>query len=255
MVCRIAGRGRSLAHPAAAVRGQGARGAGRAVATGPGRPARRWTRARAEVLGRARCGTWRRPGRRRALDRYTGVLYRELDAASLSTTARRRLTGSTLIASGLWGWSGPTTPSRPTGSRWRASLHPGSGSWRPGGARTSPPRSPSLAGRARSCGTCCPTSTPRPGTRPRCPWPGASPSGSPRPRTRRCRHWNKLLKGSLVRHLAATGLTDHRGLAAFHHPSGYRYDPASTITDGRAHQHRPARVLQSAASAWALAQR
>ena len=38
-------------------------------------------------------------------------------------------------------------------------------------------------------------------------------------------HWNKQLKGALVRHLLATGLDDPVGLAAFEHPLGYRYRP------------------------------
>jgi cytoplasmic iron level regulating protein YaaA (DUF328/UPF0246 family) len=45
-------------------------------------------------------------------------------------------------------------------------------------------------------------------------------------------HWNKLLKGSLVRHLLATQLTDPDGLAAFEHPEGYVYDPTRTEQRG-----------------------
>ncbi len=44
-------------------------------------------------------------------------------------------------------------------------------------------------------------------------------------------HWNKLLKGALVRHLAATGLDEVDGLAAFAHPLGYAYQPSLTEID------------------------
>jgi hypothetical protein len=43
-------------------------------------------------------------------------------------------------------------------------------------------------------------------------------------------HWNKLLKGALVRHLLATGLDDPAGLTAFEHPLGYRYRPDLTTS-------------------------
>ncbi len=36
-------------------------------------------------------------------------------------------------------------------------------------------------------------------------------------------HWNKLLKGALVRHLLAHPLDDPDGLADFEHPEGYAY--------------------------------
>jgi cytoplasmic iron level regulating protein YaaA (DUF328/UPF0246 family) len=45
-------------------------------------------------------------------------------------------------------------------------------------------------------------------------------------------HWNKLLKGSLVRHLLTTQLRDPDGLSAFTHPEGYVYRPDLTETDG-----------------------
>ena len=47
-------------------------------------------------------------------------------------------------------------------------------------------------------------------------------------------HWNKLLKGALVRHVLATGADEPHALAAFTHPEGYRYDPSLTeVTKGR----------------------
>ena len=45
-------------------------------------------------------------------------------------------------------------------------------------------------------------------------------------------HWNKLLKGSLLRHVLATQLTDPAGLAAFTHPEGYVFRPDLTERSG-----------------------
>jgi cytoplasmic iron level regulating protein YaaA (DUF328/UPF0246 family) len=45
-------------------------------------------------------------------------------------------------------------------------------------------------------------------------------------------HWNKLLKGALVRHVLATQLDDPAGLRAFEHPLGYVYEPSLTETSG-----------------------
>jgi len=39
-------------------------------------------------------------------------------------------------------------------------------------------------------------------------------------------HWNKLLKGSIVRWLLEGGFPDASDLADFDHPQGYRFDPA-----------------------------
>jgi hypothetical protein len=41
-------------------------------------------------------------------------------------------------------------------------------------------------------------------------------------------HWNKLLKGALVRHVLATQLREVDGLAEFDHPLGYVFDPELT---------------------------
>jgi uncharacterized protein len=47
---------------------------------------------------------------RPAIERYTGVLYDNLDAASLDPPARKRLDDEVLIVSGLWGLLRPTDP-------------------------------------------------------------------------------------------------------------------------------------------------
>ena len=46
-------------------------------------------------------------------------------------------------------------------------------------------------------------------------------------------HWNKLLKGSLVRWLAETGARHPEDLASFDHPLGYRLDPVASVFDAR----------------------
>ena len=45
-------------------------------------------------------------------------------------------------------------------------------------------------------------------------------------------HWNKLLKGALVRHVVERGLDDPEDLVGFQHPEGYRYEPSLTVVDG-----------------------
>jgi len=50
-------------------------------------------------------------------------------------------------------------------------------------------------------------------------------------------HWNKLLKGALLRHVLATQLDDPEGLVEFDHPMGYRYESGLTTetADGVTH--------------------
>jgi cytoplasmic iron level regulating protein YaaA (DUF328/UPF0246 family) len=45
-------------------------------------------------------------------------------------------------------------------------------------------------------------------------------------------HWNKLLKGSLVRHLLEHPGTTPDDLADWDHPEGFRLDPERTVVDG-----------------------
>jgi cytoplasmic iron level regulating protein YaaA (DUF328/UPF0246 family) len=157
-----------------------------------------------------------------ALRRYTGVLYRELDAASLPPAARRRLRATALVFSGLWGVVGATDPipdyrlkmGARVGDLGRLATW-----WRP---RLTEALRPRLAGRV--VWDLLPQEH-------AAAWdPGAVPVA--RRITVRfvtaegatISHWNKLLKGALVRHLAETGLADPAGLAAFDHPAGYRFD-------------------------------
>ena len=55
----------------------------------------------------------------------------------------------------------------------------------------------------------------------------ATPAGEPR-RFTVVNHWNKLLKGALVRHVLATGADGPDALAGFAHPEGYVLDPSLT---------------------------
>ena len=45
-------------------------------------------------------------------------------------------------------------------------------------------------------------------------------------------HWNKLLKGSLVRWLLTEQPAGPEALPAFDHPLGYRFDAAASALDG-----------------------
>ena len=44
-------------------------------------------------------------------------------------------------------------------------------------------------------------------------------------------HWNKLLKGALVRHLLVDPTSDPDDLAGWRHPLGYRYDRRASQLD------------------------
>jgi hypothetical protein len=173
---------------------------------------------------------------RRAIDRYTGVLYGALDHASLPAPARRRLTTQVLIASGAFGLVGPGDPIPDYKLKMGASL-PGIGKlstwWRP---HLDEALAPITA--RRTVWNLLPNEH-------ALAWSG------PSARTTQISvrflddvvrngqrslvmvsHWNKLLKGALVRHVLTNQLTAPAGLADFDHPQGYRYDPALTETDG-----------------------
>ncbi len=168
---------------------------------------------------------------RRAVDRYTGVLYKELDAGSLTGPGRRRFTTGTLIVSGLWGLVGPQDRIPDYRLKMGASL-PGLGKlstfWRPHLTAALAER---LAGRVvwdllpqEHAAAWVPDEVP---FAHRVTVRFVTAQGTT------VSHWNKLLKGAVVRHLVTTGLARPEGLAALDHPAGYRYDPAATETTGR----------------------
>jgi cytoplasmic iron level regulating protein YaaA (DUF328/UPF0246 family) len=161
-----------------------------------------------------------------AIARYTGVLYQHLDWASLPPEARRLGGRTVLIASGLWGLSAPADPIPDYRLKMSARLD-GVGRmatwWRP-------KLTAALAARLSR----------------RLVWdllPGEhaaawAPEAVPYARRVTVRfvtrdgttvsHWNKLLKGALVRHLLTERPTDAADLAGWEHPSGYAVDPAAS---------------------------
>lgn len=174
---------------------------------------------------------------RPAIERYTGVLYDALDAASLPARSRRRLADQVLIASGAFGLVAPLDPIPDYKLKMGASL-PGVGKlstfWRPHVEAALAER---VAG--RTVWNLWPNEH-------AATWRGSDALACEltvrfvddvvrggRRQLVTVSHWNKLLKGALVRHVLATQLDDADGLAAFDHPLGYRYDPALTEVDGR----------------------
>lgn len=172
-----------------------------------------------------------------AIERYDGVLYGALDQASLAPAERRRLNAQVLIFSGLWGVIAPDEPIPDYKCKMGASLAPlGKLAtwWRPRLAELLEARS---AGRTvwnllpgEHDAAYAPSTTARRVLRVR------FLDDVARHGTRELvavNHWNKLLKGSLVRHLLATQLTGPDGLEAFVHPQGYVYRPDLTESSGK----------------------
>lgn len=172
----------------------------------------------------------RRSRTRPAMERYTGVLYKELDWTSLSSGARRRGDAQVRIVSGLWGLVAPADPiphyrlkmSTRVGDLGRLATW-----WRPRLA-------PVLAERARGAlvWDLLPIEH-----RAALDWSACAPATRIGVRfvdehDRTVSHWNKLLKGSLVRWLLTTQPSQPCDLASFEHPLGYRFDRASSVLDG-----------------------
>ncbi|MEO6989154.1 MAG: peroxide stress protein YaaA [Aquihabitans sp.] len=167
-----------------------------------------------------------------ALDRYSGVLYKELDAGTLRGTARRRLNRNVLTVSGLWGLAAPTDPIPYYKLKMSSSVPPlGKLStwWRPHLTDALVSKTvgavvwdllPNEHAAAVEWGELQP--------RQRVTVQFLDRSG------RTVSHWNKLLKGSIVRWLLQTGETDPLALECFTHPQGYRLDlDASTVESDR----------------------
>ena len=60
----------------------------------------------------------------------------------------------------------------------------------------------------------------------------ASPCASLDAQGRTVSHWNKLLKGSLVRWLLTEQPAGPEALDSFRHPLGYRFDAGASSLDG-----------------------
>ncbi len=167
-----------------------------------------------------------------AIERYTGVLYDALDVASLRATQRRRLDRSVLIVSGLWGLVAPSDPIPDYKLKMGASL-PRLGrlsTWWRG------PISAQLdeLSRGRTVWNLLPNEH-------AAAWASTGeaiqhtvrflerrPNGS----LVAVSHWNKLLKGALVRHLLDEPATTPDSLVDWEHPLGYRLDPERTEQNG-----------------------
>lgn len=193
-----------------------------------------------DALERARLAntTLRESPTRPAAARYDGVLYRALAIADLPEGERRALRGRLLIVSGLWGLVGLSDPLPDYRLKMGARL-PGIGSvaafWRPhlaaallpGAAAGIPPGATvwDLLPQEHAAA---------------CRWPAnqrrisavfldATASGELRPVS----HWNKLLKGALVRHANAVAAGSAADLRDFRHPEGYERAPELDTADGR----------------------
>jgi cytoplasmic iron level regulating protein YaaA (DUF328/UPF0246 family) len=192
-------------------------------------------RHRKLVLAAARSAgaTPRRAPTRPAIERYTGVLYRELDWPSLPAAARRRGAAQVRIASGLWGLVAPPDPIPHYRLKASASLD-GLGTlatwWRP---RLAPTLAQLTAGRV--VWDLLPIEHAKMAT-----WPDGGAAAPAQRITVRfadsagktVSHWNKLLKGALVRWVLTEQPAGAADLVGFDHPLGYRFDPAASSLDG-----------------------
>lgn len=167
-----------------------------------------------------------------AIERYTGVLYDALDHRSLAAAHRKRLNACVLIFSGLWGAVSPSDPISDYKLKMGAAL-PRVGKlstwWRTD-------LSAALAERAagRTVWNLLPNEH------------AAAldlPAGLAQITVRfleqradgslsAVSHWNKYLKGALVRYLLANPAAGPADLRTWTHPSGFRLDPKLTERRG-----------------------
>jgi len=167
---------------------------------------------------------------RPAIERYSGVLYDELCYSSLRARDRRRVDDRVLILNALLGVAAPRDPLPEHRLELSASL-PRLGRlgtwWRP---RLTAALAPRLAGAVvwdllpNEHGAA---------------WDPGAVAVARRftvrfvdEQGRTVSHWNKLLKGALVRFLAESGADDPAALAPFRHPTGYRFDAGSSDLGG-----------------------
>ena len=176
-----------------------------------------------------------------AIDRFTGVLYDALDASSLPKRARTRLATDVVIFSGVFGAVTATDPIPDHKLKMNAVL-PGIGNisrqWR---APLVDALTPMVSGRVlwnllpgeHDNAWVCPTAATTRTMSVRFLDEQPRPARGPRSFTT-VNHWNKLLKGALVRFILTTGADEPDALAGFTHPEGYVYDPTLTeLVDDR----------------------
>lgn len=165
-----------------------------------------------------------------AMQRYTGVLYRELAWSSLPVAARRRGADEVRIVSGLWGLVAPTDPIPAYRLQMSARLEPLGRLapwWRPRLLTT-------LA--ERSAGAVVWDLLPQEHAA-AVDWSACAPERRITVRfvdrsDRYVSHWNKLLKGSLVRWLLTDRPPGPETLRDFDHPLGYRFDAGASSLEG-----------------------
>lgn len=171
----------------------------------------------------------------RAILRYTGVLYDALNYPSLPATLKKRASKQVVIFSGLWGAVRAADPIPDYKLKMGGSL-PGLGKmnsfWKPS---LTDALAPLVDGQA--VWDLLPNEhvaawNPDPSSlRTRISVKFVDEATDPTTGERKrsvVNHWNKLLKGALVRHVLETQLSDHEGLSGFDHPLGYVYDPSLT---------------------------
>jgi len=181
-------------------------------------------RHRRDVLRAAKAAgaTPRRAGTLPAMARYTGVLYQELAWATLPVAARRRGAHQLRTVSGLWGLVAPTDPIPPYRLKMSASLEGLerlASWWKP---RLAPVLAELVDGRVvwdllpNEHEAAMDWSATTPARRVTLRFVDAH-GGT-------VSHWNKLLKGSLVRWLLTEQPAGPEALGGFRHPLGYRLD-------------------------------
>ncbi len=189
-------------------------------------------RSRREVVRAARIvqATPRRAATLPAMERYTGVLYRELSWGTLPAVVRRQGEGQVRTVSGLWGLVAPADPIPPYRLKMSASLE--------GHGRLSTWWRPQLTAVLASLTNGALVWDLLPiEHQAAIDWAGCSPAQRVSVRFldaegRTVSHWNKLLKGSLVRWLLTEQPAGPAALAGFRHPLGYRLDEKASSLGG-----------------------
>jgi cytoplasmic iron level regulating protein YaaA (DUF328/UPF0246 family) len=166
-----------------------------------------------------------------AASRFTGVLYDALDLGSLPPGPRRRADSSLLVLSGVFGLVAPSDPIPDHKLKMSVSIG------RMGKLSTwwRGPVSRELAARAdgRTVWNLLPNEHAA-----AVDLPGVAQTTVTFLEPGRdgqlvaVAHWNKLLKGSLVRHLLEHPGTTAEDLVDWDHPEGFRLDPSRTVVDG-----------------------
>lgn len=173
-----------------------------------------------------------------AIERFTGVLYDALDAASLPTRDRKRLDEQVIVFSGAFGLLSPRDAVPDHRLKMNVAL-PRVGrvgtAWKPLLTEALAPR---VAGatvwnllpneHAAAWSPAAVGSTGGPAAMLSVRFLDEKPSAEGARSFTTVSHWNKLLKGALVRWVLGTGADEPDALRRFRHPEGYVYDPSLT---------------------------